>query len=289
LYRVNFVKRQIVNILGRKGYKLVPKAPEEYLLGDMDIVSLLIGRSFPRSVVVNVPLDRCRGFYWFPLNPDSHPFSATISFYSQNPTLSYEESPLFRYYEQCQPAAAIDVLGVRPGEATGFANLEPLAYCMPWLEGSPTNFARTRHEIARHEALRYGLNVDESDGTTMFGPVSRAKGELEYRRLIEIYESMREHGYMRHSGPDGDVGGTLLLDADSNWRIYIAPGHHRIAAAAVLGLETVPVRIGKSPVRIADCHLWPQVMAGRITADAARILFRRIIDGAPPPIFNWLT
>ncbi len=85
------------------------------------------------------------------------------------------------------------------------------------------------------------------------------KGEIEFRRLINIYKSLESSGYDRTKG-DGDVT-AIGVEYKGEFRFCVMHGHHRVAAAAALGFKTVPVNITKVVHYTEICH-WPQVYRG---------------------------
>ena len=91
--------------------------------------------------------------------------------------------------------------------------------------------------------------------------MSDEKGELEFKRLSNIIESIQRNGYNLGNDPDGDVAGPFLV-SDEKYVIIITPGHHRIAALAAPGYDCTPVRIGSKPVSIVYRTVWPAVRRG---------------------------
>jgi hypothetical protein len=110
------------------------------------------------------------------------------------------------------------------------------------------------------------------------------KGELEFRTLVQLTESIRKKGYLRSDGPDGDILGTPLIDPVKGVRFLVWTGKHRIAVLAALGFEYVPLRISfvRAP-RLTEAAYWPHVRNGLFTREQATTLFDRIFEGLPPP------
>ncbi len=183
------------------------------------------------------------------------------------------------------PPNALSALGLDADEAPGFVGEPAAAFCLPWHSGTPDERVAKRVETARYEAAQHGYEPDEPEGCKLFGPVNRAKGELELHRLIDLTDSVVAWGYHRHPGRGGDIGGTVLLDDDGTWSVQVGRGEHRAAVLAALGRSHLPIRLSRPPLRLADIKYWPQVAAGRITPVGAAAVFRRVLRGQPPPAF----
>ncbi len=98
-------------------------------------------------------------------------------------------------------------------------------------------------------------------GQQGFGPVSNTKGALELQRLIQTYESVRQHGYRPSPNYDGDIRGYFLCRPD-DYRFIIRQGLHRTAVLAVLGYESIRVKFYPFYPRAIFEHEaghWPQV------------------------------
>jgi hypothetical protein len=121
-------------------------------------------------------------------------------------------------------------------------------------------------------------DVGIEEGYKYFGPVSPRKGQIEYGRLCNVFESIKSNGFKRSPGWDGDIGGFLLRRGD-DYRFVISFGHHRLAAVAALGYETVPVKI-IHPVVVdrRDAPHWPQVKHGVWTQAEALRYFDHLFD-----------
>lgn len=273
----------LTRLLARWGYELRRMAPVDLRdQGDVRMALHAHGRVLRRPAVVDVPLGRCRGLTWFPFKEERHPFVAALAAYRHRGIEDYERSPLVDYYASHQPATAAEAFGLSQRETPHFASVDVLAYCMPWEPGAPARHRERRIMRGRKEAREHGFELGAEDGTTYFGPVSAAKGQLEMRRLIAVYESIKREGYRRHDGRGGDVGGILFLGPEGDWCVGITGGQHRVAAAAALGLRSLPVRFSVVPVHPGGVNDWPQVRAGRITRDGALDVFDRVLGGRPP-------
>lgn len=97
----------------------------------------------------------------------------------------------------------------------------------------------------------------DKDGFAGFGPVSKEKGILEFRRLIDIYESLKSNGYDRRHG---DIGVLVLKRGEDYRYLNSGDGYHRTAALAALNYSKIPVRfVNPWIISIVDINYWPQV------------------------------
>lgn len=278
--RENF-HRYVQDALALKGYQLQRITPFDLRLTEESPRDILLSHAgiLRRSLLVEVPLTHCRSALG--VAPDErHPFVATLT---NGVPKSYEGSELEDYYRECRPATAAEALGVPPDEAPGYSNASPFSYLMPWYGTNPEHTATRRGQRMAEEAAEHGFELS-SGGLTHFGPVAHAKGALEVERLRKLYHSMSEVGFVRSDAKGDDVTGALLTDSSGRWCVYIGCGQHRVAIAAVLGFNSIPVRIESPPVKREEVSYWPQVVRGRITPEAALTVFERVMAGDPPQV-----
>jgi hypothetical protein len=155
----------------------------------------------------------------------------------------------------------------------------PHTFIMPWRSGTLDHVVEQRDAWMKKDARQYGRALSLDDGCQMYGPVSRAKGELEIHCLSVLYRSIAVRGYRRDVSRDGDVRGEFLTEAGGNSCFLIRSGQHRIAVVAALGLPSIPMRIIDPPVKREEVEYWPQVIAGTITPEGALAVFDRVIEG----------
>ena len=238
-------------------------------------IALEASRRLPKSVLVAVPTSTCRSGAGHALDTD-HPIVA--AFGAGVPT-SYEASGFPAYYASYRFATACGVMGAPEVEAPGFAGLPAAAFMRPWVAGDPATMLHERALGMEADARQYGETLSIEDGMSLFGPVTRAKGEFEMRRFARVYESIRTGGYRRTAWNDGDITAWLLVRSGGAWCVQVNTGQHRAIAGAALGMESLPIRLPQAPVRREDVEYWPQVAAGRITAEAALGMFDRVMAG----------
>lgn len=71
-----------------------------------------------------------------------------------------------------------------------------------------------------------------------------------------------------------------LLLAGDDYRFRISQGHHRIAALAALGYETITLQLEfRNTIRRSEVEWWPAVRQGWFTRKEAVTVFDRIFMG----------
>lgn len=241
------------------------------------------------ATVVDVPLHRCRGLWFAGFScaaGSDHPFVRTMSAYETGVASSYAGSPLEEFYESWRPASAAESLGLH--ETSGlFARVPALAAVAPWWPVHDlTAFAVSVSAMIEADNRERGSALRAEAGSHLHGPVSLAKGELEFDRCVEIYQAIRTFGYHRSSDTaNGDVRGQVLVREDGDYAIMVLHGQHRIAAAAAAGLPAVPVRFhhgsstGSRVIHRADVDQWPSVRRGWLSVPEALHVFDRLFEG----------
>jgi hypothetical protein len=225
---------------------------------------------------VVVPVAQCIYPYLLSHGPDGwHPFVETLREYGRGAHTTYEGSVLNRYYQKFQLRTHLDVF---------FADVEKDETL---LRSRLSQFAADRYAPFLPWDLgvipiRGEKGLDASHGIQAYGPVSDAKGRLEFARLTETYDAIRSHGYRPTAAPDAEIRGYFLRGED-DYRFVVDAGLHRMAVLAALGYD--PIRVKFYPhhprsIDLADLEHWPQVKAGVIEAPVARQLFLRFFaDG----------
>jgi len=179
---------------------------------------------------------------------------------------------LSTYFEEVQPASVAEFLGISPTHAWHHENA--LSYVYPWDMHDPRMTRESRVATMRKEAYENGYPAwQETDGWKGFGPVSEAVTDLELRRLLNIYDSIRTTGFSEKHDP---IVGRIF--ANRNIQI-IQPrrGWHRVAVCLALGFSKVPMMFYKTHtvVRLEDVQVWPNVKRGYFSRQEAVDIFMR--------------
>ncbi len=203
-----------------------------------------------------------------------NPFEATMAEFARCRT-SYPDSVLRRYYEIFTPQNALEALLFTDHESE-LSNYPSYTLHTPFTCMTVDEAMEWRRTYYRHEMqVVLDDDTDISEGFKYHGPVSQRIGEAEFTRCVDVYRALRENGYLR---PHGDVGVMILRRGDEE-RFLLAPGHHRVAAMAALGMTWVPAFIKHGGIfHLRDLHLWPQVRRGVWKPELAEAYFHHLFD-----------
>jgi hypothetical protein len=239
-----------------------------------------------RPVLVKVPVNKLItfGLCAYGLGENSpNPFLQTLRTSHGQAGDGYSGSPLEAYYRRYQPKTAAELLGLPPEPAGIFHQLPPIAAPLPWHPVEPEEQAQTRRQQLAEDNRAHGTRLPAEAGDTFYGPVTPAKGELEYRRLHKTFKSIQTHGFRIDPRGFENIT-TIALTHGSAWKFMIAgSGQHRAAALAALGYEHIPVQFQTSGtvggvVRFEDIPCWILVKKDQLTCTQAEIIFKRMVN-----------
>lgn len=220
----------------------------------------------------------------------SDPFTRTVKQLLEERSLPYEDSALKRYYDEFQPRTVAEVLGLDEDPARPWLSGPPLTYALPW-DAAPGPVAmRRRLALNARENREHGAAYLPSAEWKFFGPVSDAKGRLEFERLRLCHESIERNGYRRQGGRDGDITG-VVFRGETTSAVRVVRGQHRIAVLNAHGYAAVPLRLNlKKTVHRGAVRSWPAVRRGALSTAQALRVFDRFLDGEPPAALkrSWL-
>jgi hypothetical protein len=243
--------------------------------------------STDRPFLIDIEMDALRGVTVLSMPfrlGIGHPLVDTVEAYLAGDCNAFEGSPLDDFYSQWKPPNAAGTLSLDPINASpALVSLPAYAATSPWFEHELHTHRQIRHAAVRQENALYGRELGPEHGTLACGPWTIEKGELEFRRLAHLADSIREHGYVQSGNPEEFLRGHVLLRG-GEWRIKIRNGNHRLSALAALGWTRVPILITSqsgTPRRDEVAH-WPNVRRGAFTVDEATAIFDRMFEGSAP-------
>lgn len=282
---MKFINENVQFALARVGFRLQKiNAPIANFQGKYDHpLSVLYEAPPGSSVLFNIPSDRCRSFGGRTLDRQNHPLVATLSDYLTKQHNVYSGSALEAFARRTRLNDACDALGLDAAEAPGFVGIDPRGCVYPWDNYDPkTSIEGYFRTLQKEHASPYGYkHYIEGSFLKHYTEGSFQRGELEMKRLINTFESIKQKGYNRSDHIDGDIGAHLLIDREGSWCVLVHRGLHRIAALVSMGYEEIPVRLyGHFVVRSSEVNHWPQVAKGRVTAEGASKIFQRILEGS---------
>lgn len=208
-----------------------------------------------------------------------NPFVEMLSQYREDPGLTYQDSILKIYFDSWAPTTAAHAIAGFHDVPKRFHNLPPYQlFLSPWSSLSERDVEEDTiwwNQKDNREHGGEGLSFP-GDGWAFFGPVSTAKGELEFNRSVQLFQSIKSNGY---DVTCGGVGVTLLKRG-SDYRYLIGGGgYHRAAVMRALGFETFPAQFHRnSVVDVADVELWPNVRNGLWAPDQASAYVDHLFD-----------
>jgi len=206
------------------------------------------------SLRLIVPREKCTWSSGFRFEKETHPFVSAM--------VSGEKKGLHDFYEKYQPKNILERYFLNEHRNT-------LLISLPW------SSVKMKGELIEDE----GPGIEH--GHQWFGPVTEKKIDLEYRRCISCYNSIKEKGYMPHSH-GGFPRGHFLIGKD-DFCFQVEGGQHRLAALAALNWDGIEVMsIGKpfNFINKEDVEKWPAVLKGRINkTDAAKIFDLHLHNG----------
>lgn len=190
------------------------------------------------------------------------------------------EASLREFYLSFRPASATQWLGLTKGANALLHSSPPWAAVFPWRARSLASYRKAYEDAAYVENCAVGRNIGISDGWLFCGPVSEDKIRIEAERLLFVLQRISAQGYQRSDDGDGDVKATALVNERLEWVWLTTAGNHRAAAAAALGLESIPVRVNLVISR-GDAPLWKHVVEGLYSVDEALTVFDNIFHACP--------
>lgn len=209
-----------------------------------------------------------------------HPFVATLRDYAAGAVAHYEGSWLQRYYREYQPANLAEaLLGRAHFDAPALHEIPShVLNLYPWSARSSDEARETIERNIHRDYVEHGrpdLTVG-NDGCQFHGPVSDDAGRLQFDRLVQAYENVRQEGYRREHG-DCRV---IPVRREGRLRFIVVDGLHRTAAMQAVGRRAVPATFTQAPTifDVADANHWPQVTRGPWTRAAAERYIDRLFD-----------
>ncbi|GGE72242.1 hypothetical protein GCM10011533_25700 [Streptosporangium jomthongense] len=208
------------------------------------------------------PIDQCVILSGFSFAETGwHPFvEAYRDINARSGKPRYPGSFLEKYYSTWTPENSADAVAGFANAPAALKSIAPFTLHAPWMDARPLDRQALMERIIVDENTAAGCpELDAREGYGLHGPVSEKKGEIEFQRLVKIYESIKAFGYDRTQG-EGDVT-VIGIEYNEEFRFCVMHGQHRAAAVAALGLKTVPVSITKV-VHYTEISHWPQVYRG---------------------------
>lgn len=241
-------------------------------------------KSGNRGMLIKVPLAKCVHFDWGAFNSldgSQSPYISTLKDYKNKVCLNYSGSNLESFYNNFQPLNMLEYMRLDHAQNMALAEIGPFGAIYPWLDENPVSKEKYIKSVLTKGHVINGERFYLEDGDQFFGPVSFKKGCSEFNRLVTVYESIKNKGYL--SRADSPIIGTIIMDKiDGDWSVLIRGGNHRIAALAVLGYSYVNVLIESEGrggiVLLSEIDSWPAVKNNILTRKEALFFSRRFLN-----------
>lgn len=232
------------------------------------------------QILMDVDFKRGRGLDGYSLGDNSaHPFMMAIA--SALGSEDYKKTirqSLSNHYEAVQPSSAAEWMGFEFGEVTALDQEPPWLVLYPWENCSLDARRQMMMDCASQDNKEHGLRASIDEGWRDFGPVSEKILDLEANRLYSLMVSIKNFGVVRHDGFGGDVGATVLVDDEDDFRWLVGHGgQHRAPAIAAMGHKNITIRVWQVVER-KDVAIWPNVQSGLFTEASALKVFDRVFN-----------
>jgi hypothetical protein len=268
----------------KAGFRPVLDLTEE----DIDPISACyLARAHP--VLIRFPLENCvyENLMAFTCDRSSNsPYIRSLEEYRDGKCTSYEGSWLERVHNTFHPMSAADLMGIEDPACEMLSGIPARGALLPWDKLTPHEQYKNKMSMLEAENVEHGLHLGHAHGDKFFGPCSKQKGELEYGRLINVYNSIERLGYRSDLHNNDAILGIYMVSNQNRARMLINNGQHRIAALSVLRNKYVNIQIAThvfgGVIRREDADFWPTVRSRYLTRYEALEMFDRIIDGRQP-------
>lgn len=274
-------KKNTYSLVNNFGIDLI-KVSENFLDEDWSSPIELIYKTHSRHILLEVPATDIRflSVHGYKVGKNSRaPFISTIGEYKNGEITSYENSALESFYLRFQPKSALEYLYIESSSSSAFNNLPPSGAFLPWQDINPIEQIKQRKLQIESDNREHKAIIGLDEGDPFYGPVSTEKANLEYNRLINVFDSILENGFKVDTKGKNNIN-AIVLEHNNNYRYFITSGQHRVAALAVLGYDKIVLQIYKGLiVRRSEVEFWPGVTNGYFNILEALAVFDRIFLG----------
>lgn len=225
-------------------------------------------KALDSQFLVQASAEHFRTMLFLGMDIASSPFTIALNKYNETQCQTSIKDTLQDFYQVFSPKSFSDVFDLNShcDLTHKTRQLDSYSAVLPWSCWSPARRKAQWKKTVEGENKLFGGGGLEH-GIQFWGPVSEMKVDIEVRRLIHIFNSIKEKGYIRSDDSDGDIIGSFLVNETGEVRIHVLRGQHRISALAALGYTDIPVRIrtmggGARLVRRCDVDFFPNVKNG---------------------------
>ena len=275
------IKRAILLAPNKFGFDLI-RSLENYVNEEWSSPIELLYKTNKPLVLVKVPIADIRFMtaHGFKAGKESNaPFITTIREYANDGVKDYSKSTLSQFYSTFQPKSVSEYLYLEKTANNILNNLPASGMAYPWSNLEPLDRIKQRTLEIEFDNKEHKSKIKIDGGDSFYGPVSLEKGELEYKRLINVYNSIKDNGFNVDVKGKNNIA-AIVLESNGTYRYFINYGQHRVAALSNLDHEHIILQIEKGLiVRRSEVTFWPGVIKGYFTKSEALKVFDRIFTG----------
>ncbi len=260
------MKNIIKNKLEEYGYSIIKNKNKNLIFSNYIETLYSLRKKFPISNFIDafeIDINYCVSHNGLSFSETGwHPFVATLKDFGDKKHMAYKKSILEKYYNSFKPKTSFEPC-ISPNYLSNeYLKLPHYSYIFPWDLVDANIKTKGFEKDHLNENATAGKRISISAGSSHHGPVDIIKGEIEFKRLIKLFNSIITKGYSRKSGRDGDIMGTLLFK-EGKYRFIVEIGFHRVAVLKALDYKKIPVRL-LTPIVVEKEHvlMWNKVKSG---------------------------
>ena len=240
------------------------------------------------SLVIDVPPNKIRLFEACAFVPLENycPWVDTAKLIIKDKLKSYEDSPLINFYNKWSPKTAYDYFGLDDKGKNKILLKDPIDVPLPWEMISQKRWSKMHRKNLKIEGNNYKTTKGKVTGWPCTGNMSIANAKAHFERLKKVAYSIREKGYIRNDGKDGDIQAKLFLfDKEREPIFYVFAGGHRLSAYAAFNPSKIPIRISCSSIYMIkrwESKYWFNVRNNLFSESQALKIFDKIFFAKYP-------
>lgn len=183
-----------------------------------------------------------------------HHIIKTLEEYDLNPNINYKDTTLYLFLKYFRPKSICDLISNIENQ-----NKLPL-FVYPW-----GTFKKNEYDTKK-----------DPKKSRFCGPSNDVYIKNHFDHIINLYKSIKIHGYKPWSRGNGFIGGTILIKKNGDRRFVVLQGNHRMAILSHLNYKLISVRNIKGylkKVKEEDLNKFPLVSNRSCSKKTARNIF----------------
>lgn len=213
----------------------------------------------------------------FSLCESNNPFIKSLIRYAKTNDTNDFSLSLNRYYDSFKPKNIYELYGLDCSKDSKYIDYEPWKIPMPWENISIKEKTQLMRSTIDIENRRHADDISIGFGFPWYGPVKKEKLDIEAKRYIPVYRSIKQNGYKRNNKDYGDISVFILVNNEGEVRWWCIGGVHRLVCLVALGWKKIPARISGIIYR-REVKAWPNVYNGTFSENIALGIFDSIFS-----------